>query len=87
MNMFPYKILKFIIMLLCLFAILFMAGGMMMYMPLIYISFIPLLSALIFMLKKCKCPHCGKFENIDRLMYARKHVFHCRNCGKIIEIE
>ncbi|HBB29760.1 MAG TPA: hypothetical protein DC000_11060 [Clostridiales bacterium] len=87
MSKFPFKIIKFIYFLLGIFIFLFMVGGMLVYLPLIYISFIPLLIAIIYMIIKCKCPHCGKFENLDRFIYARKHVFYCRNCGRIIEIE
>ncbi len=34
-----------------------------------------------------RCPHCGGFENLERLFYAKHHTYHCRHCGKIIKIE
>lgn len=37
--------------------------------------------------KYLRCPHCGGFENLDRLFYAKTHTYHCRHCGEIIKIE
>lgn len=37
--------------------------------------------------KYLRCPHCASFTNLDRLFYARKHIYHCHNCGKRIEIK
>lgn len=37
--------------------------------------------------KYLRCPHCGGFENLERLLYAKKHIYHCRHCGEIIEFE
>lgn len=37
--------------------------------------------------KHLRCPHCTAFTNLDRLSYAKSHVYHCHNCGKRIEIE
>ena len=37
--------------------------------------------------KYLRCPHCGGFENLERLFYAKKHIYHCSHCGEIIEIE
>ena len=34
-----------------------------------------------------RCLHCGTFENLERLFYAKTHVYHCRHCGERIEIE
>ncbi len=36
--------------------------------------------------KYLRCPHCGGFENLDRLFYAAKHEYHCRHCGKVLRI-
>ena len=37
--------------------------------------------------KKClRCPNCGGFTNLDRLLYAKKHPYHCSNCGEQIYI-
>lgn len=33
-----------------------------------------------------RCPHCGGFENLDRLFYAKHHTYHCRHCGEVIRI-
>lgn len=33
------------------------------------------------------CPECRAFINIDRLLYAKNHEFHCHKCGERIEIE
>ena len=33
------------------------------------------------------CPKCRAFINIDRLLYAKTHEFHCHHCGERIEIE
>lgn len=45
-----------------------------------------LLAYLILDKKKLRCPECGGFENLDRLSYAKKHVYHCRHCGERINI-
>ena len=38
--------------------------------------------------KKClRCPHCSGFTNLDRLSYAKVHIYHCSHCGERIEIE
>ena len=34
-----------------------------------------------------RCPHCGIFINLDQLMYASRHTYHCRSCGQVIRIE
>ena len=36
--------------------------------------------------KFLRCPHCSGFINLDRLFYARKHVYHCMHCGEIMNI-
>ena len=36
--------------------------------------------------KYLRCPHCGGFENVERLFYAASHQYHCRHCGKILNI-
>ncbi len=36
--------------------------------------------------KQLRCPHCGGFTNLDRLLYARKHPYHCSRCGNRLEI-
>jgi late competence protein required for DNA uptake (superfamily II DNA/RNA helicase) len=35
---------------------------------------------------KLRCPHCKGFENLERLMYAKNHVYYCRHCGKRLVI-
>ncbi len=37
--------------------------------------------------KYLRCKNCDAFINIDRLLYARKHTYHCHKCGNIIEID
>jgi DNA-directed RNA polymerase subunit RPC12/RpoP len=37
--------------------------------------------------KRLRCPNCGGYENLDRLMYAKNHVFHCKHCGEKIDIQ
>ena len=36
--------------------------------------------------KYLRCPHCGAFTNLDRLLYAKKHTYHCHGCGEILHI-
>ena len=38
-------------------------------------------------IKYLRCPHCGKFINLDRLTYARKHKYFCNFCGNEIKVE
>lgn len=37
-------------------------------------------------IKYLRCPHCGKFINLDRLTYAKKHKYFCNHCGNEIKI-
>lgn len=37
--------------------------------------------------KYLRCPRCSGFTNLDRLSYAKTHIYHCSHCGEIIEIE
>ncbi len=37
--------------------------------------------------KFLRCPHCSGFINLDGLIYAKTHIYHCSHCGKVIEIE
>ena len=34
-----------------------------------------------------RCPYCNGFTNLDRLSYAKKHVYYCNHCGKRLEVE
>lgn len=54
--------------------------------PLFIISAAFLFSYIILDRRKLRCPNCGGFENLDRLMYAKSHVFYCRHCGERINI-
>ena len=36
--------------------------------------------------KYLRCPHRGGFENLERPLYAKKHIYHCMHCGEIIKI-
>ena len=33
-----------------------------------------------------RCPACGSFINLDRLLYARRHDYHCAQCGQSIVV-
>jgi len=55
--------------------------------PLFFIAAIFILSYIVLDRKKLRCPNCGGFENLDRLMYAKNHVFHCMHCGEKINIK
>ncbi len=37
--------------------------------------------------KFLRCPHCGKFENLDRLFFAAKHTYHCKHCGNELSVK
>lgn len=63
-----------------------LAGGFIKW-PLFIIAAISILSYIVLDRKKLRCPNCGGFENLDRLMYAKNHVFHCRHCGEKINIK
>ena len=54
--------------------------------PLFIISATSILTYVVLDRKKLRCPNCGSFENLDRLMYAKNHVFYCRHCGRKINI-
>lgn len=54
--------------------------------PLFVFAAIFLFSYIVLDSKKLRCPNCRGFENLDRLIYAKKHVFHCRYCGEKINI-
>lgn len=36
--------------------------------------------------KRLRCPNCGGFENLDRLLYAKKYNYYCSYCGEKINI-
>jgi len=61
------------------------AGGCIKW-PLFVFAAIFLFSYIVLDRKKLRCPNCGGFENLERLMYAKKHVFHCQHCGERINI-
>lgn len=85
MKKVSWKMLKTIYILLGIFALFLMFGTM--WMPMIVFSFFPLAVAVLLMIKNCRCPYCNTWENMDRLTYARSHIYHCRGCGQIIEID
>ncbi len=62
-----------------------MIGGFIKW-PLFIFSGIFLISYIYLDKNKLRCPNCGGFENLDRLMYAKNHRFHCRHCGNRINI-
>ena len=54
--------------------------------PFFIFAIILLLSYIAFDRKRLRCPNCGGFENLDRLLYAKNHIYHCRHCGERISI-
>lgn len=54
--------------------------------PLFIISTTSILTYVVLDRKKLRCPNCGGFENLDRLIYAKNHVSYCRHCGMRINI-
>ncbi|KAJ53584.1 DNA-directed RNA polymerase subunit RPC12/RpoP [Clostridium tetanomorphum] len=85
MKKISWEMMKIILFLLLTFMLLFFLG--IIWWPLFIISLIPFTIGLIIMFKKCRCPYCGTRENMERLLYAKNHIFHCRKCGQIIEID
>lgn len=85
MKKVSWKMMKTILYLLAAFALLVTLGVI--WRPMAIIALIPMTIAIIIMVKKCRCPYCGAWENMDRLLYAKNHVFHCRKCGEIIKID
>ncbi|MGM9521906.1 MAG: hypothetical protein ACI3VB_05450 [Oscillospiraceae bacterium] len=51
-----------------------------------WVFFIPsaVMLAAYFLWNACRlrCPKCGSSTNLDRLLYARKHTYHCAACGE-----
>lgn len=45
-----------------------------------------LLSYIVLDRKKLRCPACGGFENLDRLLYAKNNIYHCNRCGERIVV-
>ena len=37
--------------------------------------------------KYLRCPNCGAFNNMDKLLYAKKNTYHCNKCGNVIGVE
>ena len=54
--------------------------------PLFIITAIAVVAFIILHRNKLCCPHCGGFENLDRLIYAIHHEYHCSHCGERIDI-
>lgn len=67
-----------------LFSITLVAGAYK--WPFFVVSATFLVSYIMLDRKKLRCPNCGGFENLNRLMSAKKHVFHCRHCGERINV-
>ena len=70
---------------LLLFSVCVIAGFFL--RPLFILAIIALLGYIWTDKKHLRCPRCGGFENLERLFYAKSHVYHCRHCGQIIKIE
>lgn len=45
-----------------------------------------LISYIVLDKKKLRCPKCGGFENLDRLISSKKHANFCIHCGEKINI-
>ncbi len=54
--------------------------------PIFIIALILIVSYIILDRSKLRCPNCGGFTNLDRLNYAKRHVYHCSHCGERINI-
>lgn len=54
--------------------------------PLFILTGILTITYILFDRQRLRCPNCGGFENLDRLNYAKNHVYHCRHCGELINI-
>lgn len=54
--------------------------------PLFILTGLLTFSYILFDRQRLRCPNCGGFENLDRLSYAKNHVYHCRHCGERINI-
>jgi len=78
------KDINFGIILVVLFSVTIIGGFIK--WPLLILAGIFLFSYIIFDRKKLRCPNCGGFENLDRLIYAKNHVFYCRHCGEKLNI-
>lgn len=71
-----------------IFVILFsisIVGGFIKW-PLFIFAGVFLFSYIVLDRKRLRCPNCGAYENLDRLIYAKNHVHHCRRCGERIKI-
>lgn len=71
-----------------IFIVLFvvsMVGGFIKW-PLFILAGTFLISYIILDKNRLRCPNCRGYENLDRLMYAKNHVFHCKNCGEKINV-
>lgn len=72
-----------------IFVILFvitLIGGFIKW-PLFILAGIFLIFYIILDNKRLRCPNCGGYENLDRLMYAKNHMFYCKHCGERIDIQ
>ena len=71
-----------------IFVVLFsgtLVGGFIKW-PLFILAGIFLIFYIVLDKKRLRCPNCGGYENLDRLIYAKNHIFHCRHCGKKLDI-
>lgn len=65
--------------------LIFLEGGFF-FKPLFILAVIALTGYAWVDKRYLRCPHCGGFENLDRLFYAKHHTYHCRHCGEVIRI-
>jgi DNA-directed RNA polymerase subunit RPC12/RpoP len=72
-----------------IFGILFgiaLIGGFIKW-PVFILAGVLLIFYIILDKKRLRCPSCGGYENLDRLMYSKNHTFHCKHCGERIDIQ
>ena len=81
----PYGKLRLAFVCVCVFAAALMLGF---YRWPFFLAAIPALAGYLYIDKRyLRCPHCGTWENLERLHYAARHPYHCRGCGRLLEFD
>jgi len=84
MNTIQFKNILFAFVCITAFAIFLVAGFFAWYF------FIPAALAItgyvIIDHKHLRCRKCNGFTNLDRLLYAKTHKYHCSHCGERVHI-
>lgn len=68
-----------------LFFITLIAGIFSLYF--LIFSLVFLIAYIVLDKKKLRCPKCGGFENLDRLINSKKYSNYCTHCGEKINIK